>query len=118
LRIRLTLPGGAGSLIAPFDGPPAYNYVPLCINKKSTSVFTIAGGYQSARYILPNCLITNFIASSHNGGAAAGTHYEQITLVNRGPICNLVRVQARGYNSKTFTVVGLWATNLSSTPAI
>jgi hypothetical protein len=118
LRIRLTLPGGAGSLIAPFDGPPAYNYVPLCINKKSTSVFTIAGGYQSARYILPNCLITNFIASSHNGGAAAGTHYEQITLVNRGPICNLVRVQARGYNSKTFTVVGLWATYLSSTPAI
>jgi hypothetical protein len=118
LKIRLTLPRGAGSLIAPFDGPPAYNYVPLCINKKSASVFTIAGGYHSSSYILPNCSITNFTASSHNGGAAAGTHYEQISLVNRGPICTLVRVGARGYNSKTLTVVGLWAKYLPTNPAI
>ena len=117
LKIRLTLPGSAGSLIAPFDGPPDYNYVPGCINKSSASVFTIAGGYQFSQYVLPNCSITNFLASLHSGGAAAGKHFEQITLVNRGPICALVRVAARGYNSKTLAVVGEWTKYLPSNPA-
>ena len=45
LNIKITLPDGKGSLVAPFDGPPNYNFVPLCINKSSGSQFVIVGGY-------------------------------------------------------------------------
>ena len=45
LNIKITLPAGKGSLVAPFDGPPNYNFVPLCINKSSVSQFVIVGGY-------------------------------------------------------------------------
>jgi hypothetical protein len=50
LNIKITLPGGAGSLVAPFDGPPNYNFVPQCINKKWVSKFVIAGGYRQTNF--------------------------------------------------------------------
>ena len=42
LRVRLTLPGGAGTVESPFDGPPNYDYVPGCIapGRPSTVMFT------------------------------------------------------------------------------
>jgi hypothetical protein len=50
LHIKITLPGGAGSLVAPFDGPPNYNMVPQCINKKRGSKFSIVGGYRQRNF--------------------------------------------------------------------
>jgi hypothetical protein len=50
LNIKITLPGGAGSLVAPFDGPPAYNMVPQCINKSWVSKFMIVGGYRQTNF--------------------------------------------------------------------
>jgi hypothetical protein len=52
LNIKITLPGGAGSLVAPFDGPPNYNMVPQCINKNSVSKFMIVGGYRQKNFPL------------------------------------------------------------------
>ena len=52
LNIKITLPGDAGSLVAPFDGPPNYNMVPQCINKSWVSRFLIVGGYQQADFQL------------------------------------------------------------------
>jgi hypothetical protein len=50
LNIKITLLRGAGSLVAPFDGPPNYNFVPLCINKSSVSQFVIVGGYRQRNF--------------------------------------------------------------------
>ena len=50
LNIKITLPGGAGSLLAPFDGPPNYNMVPQCINKSWVSKFMIVGGYRQRNF--------------------------------------------------------------------
>jgi hypothetical protein len=50
LNIKITLPGGVGSLVAPFDGPPNYNMVPQCINKKWGSKFLIVGGYRQTNF--------------------------------------------------------------------
>ena len=46
LRVRLTLPGGAGTVESPFDGPPNYDYVPGCIapGRPSTVMFAGAPG--------------------------------------------------------------------------
>jgi hypothetical protein len=50
LNIKITLPGGAGSLVAPFDSPPNYNMVPQCINNKWSSKFLIVGGYRQRNF--------------------------------------------------------------------
>jgi len=50
LNIRITLPGGKGSLVAPFDVPPAGALIPQCINKSSVSKFKIIGGYQQTNF--------------------------------------------------------------------
>jgi hypothetical protein len=50
LKLRVTLPHEAGSLIAPFNGPPAHDLVPVCINKSSASQFVIVGGYQRSNF--------------------------------------------------------------------
>lgn len=45
LDIALTLPRGAGTVVGPFDGPPAYNYVPQCLAPHRPSMMQIVAGY-------------------------------------------------------------------------
>lgn len=43
LRVRLTLPGGVGTVESPFDGPPDYAYVPGCTASGRPSTVTFLG---------------------------------------------------------------------------
>ncbi len=43
LRVRLTFPGGAGTVESPFDGPPDYDYVPGCTASGRPSTVTFLG---------------------------------------------------------------------------
>jgi len=45
LDVRLTLRGDGVTLTGPFNGPPAYNYVPLCDDKKRQSAIQIVTGF-------------------------------------------------------------------------
>jgi len=48
LRVRLTLPGSGGTMVIPFDGPPAYNYVPACLNPNQASTIAVVSAYSRA----------------------------------------------------------------------
>lgn len=58
---------------------------------------------------MPACSLTNFRANLLRGSAAAGTGFLHIGLVNRGPVCSLERIEARGFNPSTNSFVGPWA---------
>jgi len=45
LDVRLTLKDDGVTVTGPFNGPPAYNYVPLCDNKKRPSSIQIVTGF-------------------------------------------------------------------------
>ena len=110
LKVIVTLPSRRnGEFAVPFNGPPDYNAMPQCVNRSVSSFFEVTGGYHLVTGQLPNCVMSNFTASLGRGSAAAGTSYEEIALVNRGPVCTLVRIEARGYDSKSLSFVGPWA---------
>jgi len=43
LRVSVTLAGNEGTLSAPFDGPPDYNYVPPCLALGQPSTVVVLG---------------------------------------------------------------------------
>lgn len=45
LLVKLRFAGGKASVEGPFDGPPNYNYVPLCTNAKAPSTVSVANAY-------------------------------------------------------------------------
>lgn len=45
LRIRIQLPGSSGVLTAPFDGPPDYDYVPVCLSSGLPSTIAVISAY-------------------------------------------------------------------------
>jgi len=45
LLLRITLPGAAGALVVPFDGPPDYNYVPRCTSPGHASTIAVLSPY-------------------------------------------------------------------------
>jgi hypothetical protein len=45
LRLRITLPAGAGTTTSPFDGPPDYNYVPACLGPRRPSTIAVIDAY-------------------------------------------------------------------------
>ena len=46
LLLRITLPGAGGALVVPFDGPPAYNYVPRCTSPGHASTIAVLSPYR------------------------------------------------------------------------
>ncbi len=47
LRIKVTLPDGEGTAIAPFNGPPAYDVVPGCGSRELPSTLELLSAYAS-----------------------------------------------------------------------
>jgi hypothetical protein len=47
LRIRIVLPHNRGTVIASFDGPPAYNFVPSCVSAARSSQLELMAAYLS-----------------------------------------------------------------------
>ncbi len=46
LQIRITIIGSTTGLIAPFDGPPGTDYVPMCASDSKTTTLTVVHAYE------------------------------------------------------------------------
>jgi hypothetical protein len=112
LNIKITLPGGAGSLVAPFDGPPNYNMVPQCINKNSVSKFLIVGGYRQTNF--PSGSSTSLATVTGTVIPCLGTVFSSksvwkglVTLTKNGKIIVSEKVTKEHWqagNNPTFTL--------------
>lgn len=47
LTMRIALTNGGRAVLAPFDGPPYYNYVPLCTRPGQASTLQVVSGFHS-----------------------------------------------------------------------
>jgi hypothetical protein len=112
LNIKITLPGGAGSLVAPFDGPPNYNMVPQYINKNSVSKFLIVGGYRQTNF--PSGSSTSLATVTGTVIPCLGTVFSSksvwkglVTLTKNGKIIVSEKVTKEHWqagNNPTFTL--------------
>lgn len=45
LELEIVLPAAAGTVVAPFDGPPDYDYLPTCQSSIQPSIVEVQGAY-------------------------------------------------------------------------
>lgn len=78
----------------------------LAVNRGGRPSAT-ATSSSSSNSALPTCSLSDLPITGRTGwGAAAGTSYTSVHLVNRGPACRLTPFDFRAYNTGTHSYVG------------
>jgi|GEM_PF-6589320 hypothetical protein len=81
LAVRITLPGHAGTLVAPFDGPPADRIVPACLSCAKDSWVAIADAFEPYEPGPPVCVPQGATTLRLSSGLASRVRVGQLVEI-------------------------------------